>query len=213
MEKKIAIFDMDGTLVDSMGYWLNVVSEYIEEKKHNIKVEKDKIFKDDVVTMTDVELAKYLKNNFGYNISEDELVRGFESIMERHYKYDVKLKSNVQDYLEKLKNENVKMCVASSTPEHLIELCLEKLNIRRYFDFVLSCATIGTGKNEPKIYNEAKNIFKADAKDIAVYEDSIVALKTAKGAGFYTIGVYDKYSKNKWDEIKTTAEEVIDYFN
>lgn len=213
MDKKYAIFDMDGTLVDSMGYWLNVVSEYVEEKKHNINVENEKIFKDDVVTMTDVELAKYLKNVFGYNISEKELVEGFESIMERHYKFDIKLKNNVLSYLEKLKLSNVKMCVASSSPEYLIEMCLTNLNIRKYFDFILSCQTIGIGKNEPLIYNTAKNIFKVNEKDIAVYEDSIVALNTAKNAGFYTVGVYDKYSKSKWEEIKIIAHEVIDYFD
>ena len=101
------------------------------------------------------------------------------------------------------------MCVASSTTESLIELCLKKLQIRNYFDFILSSVSVGIGKSSPLIYNIAKNRFNVKSNDIAVYEDSLTALRTAKSANFYTIAVYDKYLKYNFSDVKNEFDEFL----
>ena len=209
MDKKYAIFDMDGTLVDSMGYWLNVVNEYF--KKNNLIKDYNNIdiFKNDIIAMSISELTKYLKKEYKIDIADEQLIAGLNEIMKAHYEKDVKLKKNVITYLNELKNKNVKMCVASSTTESLIELCLKKLQIRNYFDFILSSVSVGIGKSSPLIYNIAKNRFNVKSNDIAVYEDSLTALRTAKSANFYTIAVYDKYLKYNFSDVKNEFDEFL----
>ena len=209
MDKKHVVFDMDGTLVDSMGYWLNVVNEYFEKNNLNKTYNTAQIFKDYVVAMSITELIEYLNREHNINIEKQVLIDGLNEIMKRHYEKDVRLKKNVIKYLNELKNRNVKMCVASSTKEDLIELCLERLGIRKYFDFVLSSVTVGKGKSNPLIYNIAREKFNVESMDIAVYEDSLVALRTAKSANFYTIAVYDEHIKHNFDEFKNEFDEAI----
>lgn len=149
MNKKFAIFDMDGTLVDSMGYWHNLGREYLEANGVTDGIEEvmDKIY-----TMTMAESCALFKELFGIEASPDEMSKALDDIMEQHYRSDVPLKSEISAYLEKLENEGVRMCVASATPLPLIEQCLKRLKIDKYFEFMLSCETIGIGKTKPDIY-------------------------------------------------------------
>ncbi len=209
MDKKHVVFDMDGTLVDSMGYWLNVVNEYFEKNNLNKTYNTAQIFKDYVVAMSITELIEYLNREHNINIEKQVFIDGLNGIMKKHYEKDVKLKKNVIKYLDELKNRNVKMCIASSTKEDLIELCLERLGIRKYFDFVLSSVTVGKGKSNPLIYNIAREKFNVESMNIAVYEDSLVALRTAKSANFYTIAVYDEHLRYNFDEFKNEFDEAI----
>lgn len=206
MNKKFAIFDMDGTLVDSMGYWHNLGREYLEKHGATDGIEEvmDKIY-----TMTMAESCALFKERFGIEASPDEMSDELDSMMEWHYLNDVPLKGAIVDYLEKLKNEGVRMCVASATPMPLIEKCLERLKIDHYFDFLLSCETIGVGKTKPDIYLLAVEKFGAKLEDAAVFEDAIYAVKTAKTAGFYTFGIRDGSNVLAWDDIAALADELV----
>lgn len=212
MDKKYAIFDLDGTLVSSMEYWSNIVNEYINLNASNYKFDVDIMRKDNIYTMTLEELTKYLVEVIKVPFTVDEMLQGFDNLMKNHYKNDILLKDGVVDYLDKLYNNNVKMCVASSTKKNLIEFCLKNKNINKYFDFVISCRDVGKGKSNPLIYNTCAEKFSAKNNDIAVFEDSYVAMTTAKNAGFYVVGVYDKLSSDRIKDSKHLADEFIESF-
>ena len=101
------------------------------------------------------------------------------------------------------------MCVASSTAEHLMEACLSRLGVREYFEFLISCETVGAGKHSPAVYHESAKRLHAAREEIAVYEDALYAVQTARKAGYYVVGVYDASAIKNWQTIKAVADEVI----
>ena len=101
------------------------------------------------------------------------------------------------------------MCVASATAEDLMDACLTRLGVARYFSFLLSCETVGAGKNRPDVYLEAAKRLGAPPEDIAVYEDALYAANTAKQAGFYTIAVRDDSNQPLWETLTALTDEVI----
>ena len=112
------------------------------------------------------------------------------AMMNAHYRNDIPLKSGVRNYLQCLHDKGVRMCVASATAEHLMESCLVRLGVREYFEFLLSCETVGAGKHSPLVYHESAKRFHAQPTEIAVYEDALYAVQTAKNAGYYVCLLY-----------------------
>ena len=101
------------------------------------------------------------------------------------------------------------MCVASATAEELMDACLSRLGVAQYFSFLLSCETVGVGKNQPDVYWEAAKRLGAEPAEIAVYEDALYAAETAKSAGFYTVTVWDDSNQPHWETLTVLADEVI----
>ena len=103
------------------------------------------------------------------------------------------------------------MCVASATAMPLMQACLQRLEVLPLFDFLLSCEEFCTSKREPLIYLEAARRFGQCPQEIAVYEDALYALQTARQAGFFTVGVYEKTTAEEWEEISRTADRTIKF--
>ena len=101
------------------------------------------------------------------------------------------------------------MCIASSTAEKLVRECLRRLEVEGCFDFVLSCEEVGVGKSRPDVYLEAARRFGATPAEVAVYEDAPGAIRTAKQAGFYVVGVKDASAAAYWDEIRSLSDELV----
>ena len=206
MNKKYAIFDMDGTLVDSMAYWRNLGREYLRGKGVNENLDE---IMERIRPMTMTESAQLFLEEFSLEGTAQSVADEMNAIMDRHYQDDIPLKEGVKEYLTKLHHRGVRMCVASATAESLKSACLERLGVAEYFEFLLSCETIGAGKSQPDVYFESAKRLGALPSEIAVYEDAAYAVKTAKHAGFYTIAIYDDSTKHKWERLKEMADEHI----
>ncbi|MDU4890102.1 MAG: HAD family phosphatase [Clostridium sp.] len=206
MDKKYAIFDMDGTLVDSMSYWKNLAGEFLESKGV-VHVRGEVIEKIKVMTIT--ESAALFIEEFNLTGTPETVAAEMNAMMDEHYRRDIPLKSGVKEYLDSLHEKGVEMCVASATAEHLMEACLNRVGVMKYFKFLLSCETVGAGKHKADVYFEAVKRLQAKPCDTAVYEDAIYAAITAKKAGFYVIGVYDDSAKLRWKDIEDLADEAI----
>lgn len=205
---KYAIFDLDGTLLDSMYLWRNLASNYLLQ----IGIIPPENLNELIDHMSMEEASEYLQKAFNIKLSTDEIIIGVKKLIENKYKYDLKLKPYVKEYLQKLKEEQVTMCVATASSLKLAKAALERNDVIKYFSFVLSCDELGVGKNKPDIYYDAAKKLGALPTEIAVYEDAQFALITAKEAGFYTIGVYDKYFKDKRKDIESISHLYIESF-
>lgn len=206
MDKRFAIFDMDGTLVDSMAYWKQLGQEYLRGK--GVTGDLEPILQL-TKTMTMAESAALFIREFGLEGTPEDLQAEMDAVMDDHYRNDVPLKPGVRDYLQKLHERGVAMCVASATPEPLIRICLTRLGVAKDFQFLLSCDAVGKGKNSPDIFLEAARRLGAEPGETAVFEDALYAAETAKAAGFYTVGIYDDGSQHHWQQLRQTVDETI----
>ena len=203
MDKKYAIFDMDGTLIDSMVFWKNLATEYLTSKGI-LQIPADIL--EQIKPMTMSESAALFRREFGLT---GDVEAQMNEMMEDHYRNDIPLKPGAWEYLENLHRQGVRMCVASATAEHLMESCLTRLGVRQYFEFLLSCETVGAGKRSPLVYQEAARRLGAVPGQIAVYEDALYAVQTAKATGFHVVGVYDDSAADSWQAIEQESDEVI----
>ncbi len=209
MDKKFAIFDMDGTLVDSMSYWKNLAEEFLGSK--GIKNVSSEIM-EKIKPMTMTESSALFIREFGLDGTPESIAEEMNCCMDEHYRRDIPLKQGVASYLEELAQKGTLMCVASATAEPLMDACLTRLGIRSYFQFLISCETVGAGKNRPDVYYEAARRLGCRPCEAAVYEDALYAAKTAAEAGFYVVGVYDESAKAHWSEMQNLADETIRTF-
>lgn len=203
MDKKYAIFDMDGTLIASMVFWKNLATEYLTSRGI-LQIPADIL--EQIKPMTMSESAALFRQAFGLT---GDVEAQMNEMMEDHYRRDIPLKPGVREYLQKLHRQGVRMCVASATAEHLMESCLTRLGVREHFEFLLSCETVGAGKRSPLVYHEAARRLGAAPREIAVYEDALYAVRTAKDAGFHVAGVYDDSAAGNWQIITEIADEII----
>jgi len=203
MDKQFAIFDMDGTLIDSMVFWKNLASEYLATKGVT-QIPENILARIKPMTMS--ESAALFQQEFGLTGDPEEEMN---AMMDAHYRNDIPLKPGVREYLQMLRNRGVRMCVASATAEPLMEVCLTRLGVRNYFEFLLSCETVGAGKRSPLVYHESAQRLNTAPAEIAVYEDALYAVQTSKDAGYYVVGVYDDSAAKDWQTIECIADEVV----
>ena len=206
MDKRFAIFDMDGTLVDSMVYWENLATEFLESK--GVQTISSEIM-ERIKPMTMTESAALFIQEYSLSGTAESVAAEMNAMMDEHYRKDIPLKPGVHAYLEALHNKGVVMCVASATAEDLMDACLTRLGVAQYFSFLLSCETVSAGKDRPDVYWESAKRLGAEPVEIAVYEDALYAAETAKSAGFYTVAVRDDSNQLHWESLTALTDEVI----
>lgn len=194
MKFKGAIFDMDGTIIDSLSFW-DVLWRAIGEKYMGDASFRpsDEINKK-VRTMIFADAMIYFNEYYKLTESVEDFLKFASSGVRDFYKNTAKVKDGAKELLFHLKENNIPLCLASASDMDLIEYVLTCHGLSKYFDFTVSCADIGVGKERPDVYIEAKELMGLNERDICVFEDSYVAIETAKSAGFQTVGVYDRYS-------------------
>ena len=203
MKYHFAIFDMDGTLVDSMGYWNRLADEYLI--RHGIPPLSPELREEsDALTM--VGTAQLFIREFGLTDTVEEICGEVNGLMEAHYRADVPLKPGAAACLEQMRAAGFKLAGASSTAPALLDICLRRLGVRDYFEFLLSCEEVGAGKNRPDVYIEAARRLGGAPENIVVFEDILVAARTAKQAGFPLGVIYDVNSDDDQEQLKALAD-------
>jgi HAD superfamily hydrolase (TIGR01509 family) len=205
---KGAIFDMDGTLVDSLGYfdtlWGNMGKKFIGNPDFFPGVEEDRHAR----TMLLRDSMYEIQEKFGLARDGEELYRFADEALLNHYKNVVTPKPYALELLDYLRGLGVKMCIASATEPQLIKYALEKCGMTDYFDIIVSCADVGCGKESPKVFYRALEVLGTSIDDTFVFEDSLVAIRTATDAGFHTVSIYDSHNFGQ-DEIKERSDYYI----
>ena len=196
-----AIFDFDGTLLDSMFIWDTIGEDYLR----TLGKEPHEDLKETFMTLTLEEAAEYYREHYKVTLSVTEIVDSINAMVEGIYRTKVTLKPGVMAYLRLLKERGVKMCVATVTDRYLVEDTLERLGILHYFCGIFTCAEVGYGKDKPIIYQKALEHLGTAKEETFVFEDTLFALETAKTDGFPTVGVYDMH-ESRQEEMKRLAD-------
>ena len=205
---KAAIFDMDGTLVDSLMIWDVLWStfgeKYLNDKTFAPTKEDDK----KVRTLVLSDAMELIHNNYNLGESGAELLALANSVMNDFYENRVELKSGVREFLEHCRDNGVKMCIASATAPALIDVAIKHCGIGKYFLNVFSCDVLGKGKEQPDIYLLACDFLGEKPEETWVFEDSLTAIETATKIGMPTVGIYDRFNFGQ-ETIRKTATEYI----
>lgn len=198
------IFDVDGTLLDSMPVWENIGERYLS----GLQIKAEENLNEVLNTMSLEQGAAYLKEGYQLDKSIPQIINEVLKIVSDFYRFEAPVKPGVRETLEWLQGKKVKMVVATSGNKELAEAALKRNGIRDYFDRIYTCTEIGSGKDEPVIYLKAAEFMQAEPKDTLVFEDALHAAETAKKAGFVVVGVYDQGNRENISEMR----EVCDYY-
>lgn len=203
MRLQSAIFDMDGTLLDSMPIWDHLCCKVLRDWGY----EPDESVNEQVLTMTMREGAAYCKERFQIPKTVDEIIDAMHGRISDFYHNRVQAKPGVEKFLSLLKMEGVWMYVATNTERSLAEAALEHAGISQYFRGILTCAEVGQGKKDgPEIYERAMRRMQSNKRDTVIFEDAIHAIRTAKAAGFRVAAIYDPSAEADQDEIRAAAD-------
>ena len=182
-----AIFDLDGVLLDSMGIWEDLGARYLRQ----LHITPEPGLNEVLFPMSMEQGAAYLKAHYPLQQSEAEICGGIAQMLKDYYVQEVPAKPGAAALLAALTARGVKLAAATSSPREHVTRALERLGLLGYFTRLFTTAEVGVSKHEPTIYLLAAEALHAAPAETLVFEDSLYALKTAKAAGFYTIGVYD----------------------
>lgn len=205
---KGVILDVDGTLLDSMKMWDHAGEIYL--KSLGIKAEPD--LEAQLFTRTMTEGARYMKETYGIDLTVEEIKAGINSTIARFYKNEVELKPGVREFLKLLKDMNIPATIATATDRCHIEAAFKRLDVMGYFKQIFTCTEVGTGKEQPLIFNRCAECMELDAGEIMIFEDGYHAAETAKKAGFMVCGVYDSSSAAYMDRVKQYSDIYIKSF-
>ena len=208
-----AIFDMDGTLIDSTSLWHDIDKAFFA--KRNMELPKD--YAQHIVHLGLKEAARYTKTTYHLEESIEEIMDEWHQMSLDMYKNQVQLKPGVLEVLEIFKNNNIKMAIATANDEPLYMPCIDRLGIREYFTFIADVNSAKEGKQSAKIYLDLADKLGTKPQNTLVLEDMPTCVKTAFKNGFITVAVYDNASK-EYDEDKknnshlyiTNFKELID---
>ena len=197
-----AIFDMDGTLTESMQMWRTLRERYVRAK--GLEPEKDL---DRHIEQLGWEHSySYLRDTYGIDLeSSSEMYEDMKKlVVEPFYRNEVELRPGTMELLEKLKSKGVKMCIASATDQGLVETALNTVNIRHYFSKLYCVPEFGKNKHFPDIFEAALEHLGTERESTFVFEDALYSAKTAHEAGFPIVAIRDA-TEPKQEELKELA--------
>lgn len=188
--KKAFLFDLDGTLVDSMWMWGAIDVEYLGKFGLTCPPDLQKA----IEGMSFSETAAYLKKRFALEASLEEIKADWISMSIEKYRNQVPPKPGTEAFLSWAAKQNIKMAVCTSNGREMVDAVLSSLNLARYFDCIITGCEVAAGKPSPDIYLEAARRMKVSPEECAVFEDVPAGILAGKRAGMEVFAVEDEYS-------------------
>lgn len=207
--KKAVIFDLDGTLVDSMWMWRAIDVEYLAR----FGVECPENLQKEIEGMSFTETAAYFKIRFKLEASLDEIKEDWVQMALGKYQKEVLLKPGARAFLDYIEDHGMAAGIATSNGRAMVDAVLDSLDIRRYFQVVATACEVAAGKPAPDIYLNVAGRLQVDPQDCVVFEDVPAGIQAGKRAGMTVFAVEDAFSLDMKEEKKQLADYYIrDYF-
>lgn len=199
------IFDLDGTLVDSMHVWAQIDIDYLSTKGHAVP---DNLV-DEITHLSFQQTAEYFKTRFNIDDSVDEIMETWNNMAFNKYSTEVMLKDGAFEYLNKLKASGIKIGLATSNSLNLLTATLKNNKVLDLFDAITITDEVKKSKENPDIYLLAANKLGVSPKNCMVFEDILAAVKGAKLAGMKVTAIYDEHSKHQEETLKGICDNYI----
>lgn len=201
MKIKGAIFDLDGTLLDSMWVWNKVDEDFLGVRGYEVPPD----YQQEIAAMGFEETARYTIERFRLDEKPEDIILEWNNMAERTYREEVCIKPYVRETLEMFKSRGVRLGVATASNETLYKECLKRNGIYDYFESFTETREVERGKGFPDIYILAAEKIGCRPEECVVFEDIHKGILAAKSGGFYTVGVYDEKSDYSWIDMKRDA--------
>ena len=195
-----AILDIDGTILDSMPVWHDCGARVLAR----LGIEAEPGLGYILFAFTVSESARYLIENYGLDMTEDDIRALLNEEMKRFYQTEADFKPGALHFLKELRRRNIPAVVVTSTDQEFIESAFQRLGISDWFAGILSSGTLGTSKGEPEIWKQAAALLPGPA--LYVFDDGLYAIRAAKDTGLGTIGIYDAISAGDEEEMRRISD-------
>ena len=208
---KGVIFDIDGTLLDSMPLWNNLGERYLQ--KLGFTEEETEGLSQRISTMPFAEGIHYIKKEYSLDIAEERIREQLQEMIAGAYCDEIVLKAGVKEYLQFLKERGIPCILATAGDTSLATVALKRLKVWEEFQGLLLCEEFNTSKREEKIYQLAmERLSLSKPEEVLVCEDVLHAIKSAKQAGFQVCGILDEANREDWAMIQEVADFTIKDF-
>ena len=204
---KGAIFDFDGTLFDSMFIWDTAGEVYLRSVGIEPREDLRKVLK----PMSLLQSAQYIRECYQIPLTVEEIMDGVNRTVEGFYFHTVQPKKGVVAFLEQMKKQGVRMCIATATDRYQVKSALKRCGMESFFSEIFTCTDVGHGKDEPIIFQNAMEYLGTTKANTVVFEDAYHAAKTAKADGFITVAIFDSY-ETKQAELHSVSDCFIENF-
>ena len=202
---RIWLFDLDGTLIDSMPTGVDIVLQFLRD--HGVSYPDNVI---EIITPLGYKgISKYYAEKMGVPMTADEIFAAFQQKTLQAYGEIIPLKKGVKETLEALKTKGDRLFVLTASPNALIELSLKRLGVFDLFEETWSVEQFSWTKANKELFYEIAKRLGVSTSDCIMVDDNYNVLKVAKSAGMQTVGVYDEYSKTTQTELRAAADVYV----
>lgn len=199
------LFDLDGTVVDSMWVWHDIDVTYFKSRN----LEMIDTYQKEIEGLSFYETAVYTHDHYIHDVSVEDLMKEWNEMAYEHYANIVKPKEGVMEFLSYLKDSGKKLGIATSNSRMLCEITLKNNGIFSLFDSIHTGEEATPGKPAPDVYLNCAASLGADPSRCIVFEDLINGILAGKNAGMKTVAIHDDYSEDQWKEKCALADHSI----
>lgn len=206
---KAAIFDMDGTLIDSMNEWRRLNCSFVRDQGVALTAEQEK----ELYSMSGTMAVDYVRRTFGIEAGFREILERSTRLMEPVYAAGVPLKPGARDYLRRLRARGVKCVLCTATPSRLALIALNRIGLVADLDFIFSTDMTGGSKGDPAFFDDLCARIGKRKEDCVMFEDALYAMRGARAAGLGVVGITDETNLADREAILAVCDRVIDSYD
>ncbi|MBR2038319.1 MAG: HAD family phosphatase [Lachnospiraceae bacterium] len=205
---KACLFDMDGTLLDSMHIWKDIDIEFLGRFGYELPPTLQR----EIEGMSFRETACYIKDRFSLPPSIEEIMNIWNEMAFQKYSEEIFFKEGAFEFVKMLKEKGIRTAICTSNSRELVNAVAEHLGFMPYFDTIITSCEVGAGKPAPDIYLEAAKRVGVEPEHCLVFEDIVTGLTAGKRAGMKLCAVEDVYSADQREAKKAMSDYYVENY-